>query len=110
MRQRVTVDNLSTGQSWSLNIANPWPGGSGNGRTVLRSLRARAGDRLRVRQPGCLTGLLLRGRILPRWRAYSALEACDVSQRIRLGSSRLRAPAIIGISARSQRSPLRHPG
>jgi hypothetical protein len=47
---------------------------------------------------------------LPRWRAYSGFGACDVSQRIRLGSSPLRAPAIIGISALSQRTQLKFPG
>jgi hypothetical protein len=52
-------------------------------------------------RPGERTGLLLRGRISPRWRAYSGLGACDVSQRIRLGSSPLRAPTTIGVSARS---------
>ena len=25
--QRVTVDNLTTGQSWSIDLANPWPDG-----------------------------------------------------------------------------------
>ena len=48
--QRVTVDNLTTGQSWSLDIENAWPdGGAGTGRAVLQGLRARAGDQLRVR-------------------------------------------------------------
>ncbi len=49
--QRVTVDNLTTGQSWSLDIENVWPhdGGTGNGTAVLEGVRARRGDQLRVR-------------------------------------------------------------
>ena len=47
--QRVTLDNLTTGQSWSLDIENEWPDGSGNGTAVLAGVRARRGDQLRVR-------------------------------------------------------------
>ncbi|MFI5168174.1 MAG: Ig-like domain-containing protein, partial [Thermoanaerobaculales bacterium] len=47
--QRVTVDNVTTGQSWSLDIENTWTGGSGGGTATLHGLRARAGDQLRVR-------------------------------------------------------------
>lgn len=47
--QRVTIENLSTGQSWSLDIENVgWPGGSGTGGGV-QQIRARKGDTLRVR-------------------------------------------------------------
>src|SRR5271157_5849917 len=44
------------------------------------------------------------------WRAYSALGPCDVSQRIRLGSSHLRAPTIPATSALSPRTPTNSPG
>jgi len=48
--QRVTIDNLTTGQSWSLDVENPWPnGGSGNGGAVASGVHARKGDQLRVR-------------------------------------------------------------
>ena len=47
--QRVTVDNLTTGQSWSLDIENTWPDGSGDGTYRLQRLRARRNDTLRVR-------------------------------------------------------------
>lgn len=48
--QRVTVDNLTTGQSWSIDVENPWPdGGSGNGTATLQGIRARRGDQLQVR-------------------------------------------------------------
>ncbi|HSF39574.1 MAG TPA: Ig-like domain-containing protein [Thermoanaerobaculia bacterium] len=50
--QRVTVDNLTTGQTWSLDIENVWPAddsGGGNGSAVLEGVRARPGDELRVR-------------------------------------------------------------
>ncbi|HUR74032.1 MAG TPA: Ig-like domain-containing protein, partial [Sporichthya sp.] len=50
--QRVTVDNLTTGQTWSIDVENPWPddgGGGGNGATVIHGVRARKGDQLRVR-------------------------------------------------------------
>ncbi|MFL6203232.1 MAG: Ig-like domain-containing protein [Thermoanaerobaculia bacterium] len=47
--QRVTVDNLTTGQSWSFDIENEWPDGSGNGAATLAGVRARRGDRLQVR-------------------------------------------------------------
>ncbi|MFH1176614.1 MAG: DUF6531 domain-containing protein, partial [Acidobacteriota bacterium] len=48
--QRVSVDNLSTGQSWSADLENPWPpDGGGTGEHTLEGLRARRGDRLRVR-------------------------------------------------------------
>ncbi|MCP4545148.1 MAG: hypothetical protein GY835_01630, partial [bacterium] len=49
--QRVSIDNLDTGQSWSTDIENPWAqtlcsGGGGQGQVELK---ARRGDRLRVR-------------------------------------------------------------
>jgi RHS repeat-associated protein len=50
--QRVTVDNLTTGQSWSFDIENEWPsdeGSTGNGTATLAGVRARRGDRLQVR-------------------------------------------------------------
>ncbi len=47
--QRVTVDNLTTGESWSIDVENTWPDGSGDGQAVLQGVRARRGDRLRVR-------------------------------------------------------------
>lgn len=50
--QRVTIDNLTTGQTWSVDIENPWPaetGGGGDGRTVVQGVQARRGDQLRVR-------------------------------------------------------------
>ena len=50
--QRVTVDNLTTGQTWSLDIENEWPKDDeamGTGETMLEGLRARKGDKLRVR-------------------------------------------------------------
>src|SRR5208337_1095683 len=46
----------------------------------------------------------------PIWRAYSVLGPCDVSQRIRLGSSHLRAPTIPATSALSPRTPTNNPG
>ena len=49
--QRVTIDNLTTSESWSFDIHNEWPGdspGATDGR-ALRTIRARRGDRLRVR-------------------------------------------------------------
>ncbi|MCP4546643.1 MAG: hypothetical protein GY835_09290, partial [bacterium] len=46
--QRVTIDNLTTGQSWSFDVENPWPTGGGSGvRQVF--LRARRGDQLQIR-------------------------------------------------------------
>ncbi|KXJ04388.1 hypothetical protein AC249_AIPGENE6407, partial [Exaiptasia diaphana] len=48
--QRVTLDNLTTGQSWSLDIENPWlDGEGGDGAAMLEGVRARYGDQLRVR-------------------------------------------------------------
>ncbi|HET9766199.1 MAG TPA: DUF6531 domain-containing protein, partial [Thermoanaerobaculia bacterium] len=47
--QRVTVDNLTTGQSWSIDVENEWPEGSGNGAAKITGVRARLGDQLRVR-------------------------------------------------------------
>lgn len=47
--QRVTVDNLTTGQSWSLDVENPWPDGGGDGLEAVPGIRARRGDQLRVR-------------------------------------------------------------
>ncbi len=55
-------------------------------------------------QSGSSGRLLLRGRISPRWRAYSPLGPCRRTLRVRLRSSRLRAPTIIGISGLSPRS------
>ena len=48
--QRVTLDNLTTGQSWSLDIENRWQQGEGgDGTALLEGIRARLGDQLRVR-------------------------------------------------------------
>jgi YD repeat-containing protein len=47
--QRVTVDNLTTGQTWSIDVENPWPDGGGAGTATLHGVRARKGDQLRVR-------------------------------------------------------------
>ncbi|MEO6323535.1 MAG: RHS repeat-associated core domain-containing protein [Thermoanaerobaculia bacterium] len=59
--QRVTVDDLTTGQSWSFDIQNDWPAlppdtgvmyGSSGGELAIPAtagVRARAGDRMRVR-------------------------------------------------------------
>ncbi|HYU34352.1 MAG TPA: Ig-like domain-containing protein [Thermoanaerobaculia bacterium] len=48
--QRVTVDNLTTGQTWSIDVENPWPnGGSGTGNAIISGVRARKGDQMRVR-------------------------------------------------------------
>jgi RHS repeat-associated protein len=49
--QRVTVDNLTTGQSWSIDLENPWPvdGGGGSGQGTVEKVKARKGDLLRVR-------------------------------------------------------------
>jgi hypothetical protein len=46
--QRTTVDNLTTGQSWSFDIANKWKDAGGSGKYTL-TVRARREDRLRVR-------------------------------------------------------------
>ena len=48
----MTVDNLTTGQSWSLDIENVWPKDDeahGDGSGTLEKLRARRGDQLQVR-------------------------------------------------------------
>jgi RHS repeat-associated protein len=47
--QRVTVDNLTTGQSWSIDIENAWPDGSGSGKGTVAGIKAHRNDRLRVR-------------------------------------------------------------
>jgi RHS repeat-associated protein len=49
--QRVTVDNLTTGQSFSIDLENPWPvdGGGGSGQGTVQKVKARKGDLLRVR-------------------------------------------------------------
>ncbi|MEO1083560.1 MAG: hypothetical protein AAFY88_04910, partial [Acidobacteriota bacterium] len=49
--QRVTIDNLSTGQSWSFDIENEWPGpdSTGDGSQLVTGIKARKGDRLQVR-------------------------------------------------------------
>ena len=48
--QRATVDNLTTGQTWSIDIENPWTAdGGGSGKVTVEGVRARAGDQLRVR-------------------------------------------------------------
>jgi RHS repeat-associated protein len=47
--QRVTVDNLTTGQTWSIDLENPWPDGGGDGSDTVTGIRARRGDRLQVR-------------------------------------------------------------
>ena len=46
--QRVTVDNLTTGESWSVDVENP-DYGSGTGAGTVSGVRARRGDRLQVR-------------------------------------------------------------
>ncbi|MFV1988382.1 MAG: RHS repeat-associated core domain-containing protein, partial [Gemmatimonadota bacterium] len=45
---RVTIDNLTTGQSWSYDVENSWLGGGGTGERTVQ-LRARESDRLRIR-------------------------------------------------------------
>ena len=47
--QRVTVDNITTGQSWSFDVENTWPGSDGDGTITGIQISARRGDRLRVR-------------------------------------------------------------
>ena len=50
--QRVTVDNLTTGQSWGLDLENHWPkevGNGADGRGRLEGIKARRGDLLKVR-------------------------------------------------------------
>jgi hypothetical protein len=47
--QRATVDNVTTGESWSADIENPWPGGAGDGSGRVEGVRARRGDELRLR-------------------------------------------------------------
>ncbi|MEO8585041.1 MAG: Ig-like domain-containing protein, partial [Acidobacteriota bacterium] len=48
--QRVTIDDVTTAQSWSFDVENPWPGNSSaNGTLTADGIRARRGDRLRVR-------------------------------------------------------------
>lgn len=50
--QRVTVANLTTGEAWSFDVENEWPGGDGNGtlpKEATAVLRARRGDLLQVR-------------------------------------------------------------
>ncbi|HXT20000.1 MAG TPA: hypothetical protein VN923_04540, partial [Thermoanaerobaculia bacterium] len=48
--QRATIDNLTTGERWSVDIENPWGGlGGGNGKAVVSGIRARQADRLQVR-------------------------------------------------------------
>ena len=48
--QRVTLDNLTTGQTWSTDIENPWTdGGGGSGTVTIENVRARIGDQMRVR-------------------------------------------------------------
>ncbi|MCP4549326.1 MAG: hypothetical protein GY835_22970, partial [bacterium] len=44
--QRVTVDNLTTGQSWSIDIENQWgeQDGGNIGRGTVENIRARRGD------------------------------------------------------------------
>jgi YD repeat-containing protein len=49
--QRVTVENLTTGQSWSFDVENAWPGVSNQnpGTLDVKDIRARRGDKLRVK-------------------------------------------------------------
>src|SRR5262249_34853643 len=48
--QRVTIDNLSTGQSFSFDVTNPWTSGdSGSGKLIAEGIKAHRGDQLRVR-------------------------------------------------------------
>jgi RHS repeat-associated protein len=47
--QRITVDNLSTAQSWSFDVTTPaWPGFQPSG-LAAPGIRARRGDQLRIR-------------------------------------------------------------
>ncbi|MDL2718657.1 MAG: Ig-like domain-containing protein, partial [Acidobacteriota bacterium] len=46
--QRVSIDNLSTGHSWTVDVENTWPGGSGDGTGKIH-VRGRLGDQLRIR-------------------------------------------------------------
>ncbi len=56
--QRVTVDNVTTGQSWSFDVENAWPGTSppSPGVRIVSGLKARRGDELRLRVNVGLTG------------------------------------------------------
>jgi hypothetical protein len=45
--QRVSIDNLTTGQTWSLDIENPWLSAGGFGTTTVE-IRARRGDEQKV--------------------------------------------------------------
>lgn len=47
--QRATVDNLTTGQSWSIDLENEWPDEDGDGHGKVEKVRARRGDQLQVR-------------------------------------------------------------
>jgi RHS repeat-associated protein len=50
--QRATVANLTTGETWSFDVENEWPGGDGDGtlpKEATAVLRARRGDLLQVR-------------------------------------------------------------
>ncbi|MEO6323694.1 MAG: Ig-like domain-containing protein, partial [Thermoanaerobaculia bacterium] len=49
--QRVTVDNVTTGQNWSFDVENAWPNGTNPlpGTLNVLDIRARRGDKLRVR-------------------------------------------------------------
>lgn len=56
--QRVTVDNVTTGQSWSFDVENAWPGTSppSPGVRIVSGLKARRGDEFRLRVNVGLTG------------------------------------------------------
>ncbi|MCL4806706.1 MAG: hypothetical protein KJ062_02755 [Thermoanaerobaculia bacterium] len=50
--QRATIANLATGETWSFDVENPWPGGTGDGTLGAGAtgvIRARRGDLLEVR-------------------------------------------------------------
>lgn len=49
--QRVTVENVTTGQSWSFDVENVWPGVTNQnpGTLDVKDIRARRGDKLRVK-------------------------------------------------------------
>ncbi|MCM3877355.1 MAG: Ig-like domain-containing protein, partial [Thermoanaerobaculia bacterium] len=52
--QRVTVDDLTTGQSWSVDVPNP----SASGMTLAVAIRARRGDQIQVRYNKTAIGYL----------------------------------------------------
>jgi len=47
--QRTTIDNLTTGESWSIDLENPWPESGASGTGTVEGVHARLGDELQVR-------------------------------------------------------------